>query len=186
MKDNNLDEILQKIAEIKEVGRKNSRRISLLLLLYISIGIALSYLFRMINSQEQYMVVLGLLSQLIAFVGAIMLSEQFLSVPEKYSGIQDHVAAAAISAPFGIWVGSLLYTLFASIFGLPHSEFWAKAVTVILFGVGMMIYGVGSIEEAFSLEIKDKSAVVAIGWYLIVFSLGIQIYISLIELDVIW
>lgn len=180
-----LDEEILDVEKNREVAKKNKIQILLLSLLVVSMGGALAYLFRDMHTESQYLTLLGLLSQIIAFAAAIMLSGQFLSIPDKFSGIHNYAIAATLSAPIYIWLGGFLYSTTALFLGSSYSELWTKASTIVCFGLGMVIYAAGSIEEALSLKITDKSAVVGLGWYMVIFSLGIQVYISLIKLGVI-
>ncbi|MFT6909442.1 MAG: hypothetical protein ACJAS1_006161 [Oleiphilaceae bacterium] len=185
MSKDNLDEMILEIEKIKAIGRKNTKIILFQALIFISVGIALAYLFRHLHTEEHYIKTLGLLSQIIAFSAAIILSDQFLSIPEKYSGVHDHLVAAVMSAPIHLWLGSFLYTLGTIFFAVPNSEVWNQVITIVCFGIGLVIFAAGSIGEAFSVKVKDKSAAVAVAWYMIIFTLGLQIYVSLIELEII-
>jgi len=178
------DKLLQEVRKIQKEGKITERRIVLLSTLFITIGFAFAFVFRNINSESQYLTVLGLYSQLIAFTAAVMLSDQFLSVPEKYKNIHGYTVALAMGAPFYIWMGGIVYMILAIFFGFSYSDIWAKVSMVICMGLGMVMFAAGSIGEALSIDIKDKQASVGTGWYMVVFSIGIQIYISLIQLDI--
>ena len=185
MKENDINKFALKIEKVRAIGKKNTRRLLLMFFLFIFTGVTLAYVFRNIDTEVQYISVLGLMSQVIAFSAALMLSEQFLNIPEKISGIHDFAIATTMSAPICVWLGNVMYTATAIVLNATYSEIWSEAVTISCWGLGMVIYGFGSIEQGLNLKIKDKSAVVGWGWYMVFFSLGLQIYISLIELEII-
>jgi hypothetical protein len=184
MKDEKLDNFLQEVQKVKKIAKVMERRVRLLATLFIATGFALAFLFRNINSEAQYLTLLGLYSQLIAFAAAVMLSDQFLSLPGKYKKIHGYMVASAMSAPIYIWAGGIIYTIAVIPFDFPYSVIWAKSSMVICLGLGMVLFAAGSIGEALSIDVKDKQASVGTGWYMIVFSISIQIYISLIQLDI--
>jgi hypothetical protein len=184
MSESNLDELLLEVEKIKAIGKRNSKIILSQAFLFMLIGIGLAYLFRHLETEAHYIKSLGLLSQIIAFSAAILLSDKFLSIPVKYSGVHNHAIATAMIAPICLWQGSFMYIIATMFLNIPYSNVWTEAITIVCFGLGMVIFAAGSVGEALSLKVKDKSAAVNLGWYMVVFSLGLQIYISLVELEV--
>ena len=154
-------------------------------LISLLIGFFLAYLFNHLNTSKHFISAIGLYSQIIGFGAAILLSSQFMNIPEKLFGVHNYAAAFVMSLPMYIWMSAFIYA-FVSIFtGFPHSEVWALVTTISCWGLGIVLFAFGSIQEAFKFEISDKSLIVGIGWYMVLFSLGLQVYLSLISLEVI-
>jgi len=150
----------------------------------LGIGAVLAYVFNHLNSSTHFVSAIGLYSQMIGFGAAILLSSQFMNIPEKLYGIHNYATALVMSLPMYIWLSSFMYS-FVSIFGnFPTSEVWGLVVTITGWGLGMVLFGFGSVQEALKFEISDKALVVGIGWYMVLFSLGLQVYLSLISLEV--
>lgn len=170
------------IDEILEIAKKNTLRVKVLSTILLLIGVALAYLFRHVQGDDKFLILLGLQSQVIAFCAAILLSGQFLSIPERWSGVHSWALATAMSAPIYIYIGNLVY-IFADVFlGLGTSDVWSNACMIVCFGLGLVLYCTGCLESGLGMNTKDKKAVVYTGWYMVVFSLLLQIYISLLNL----
>lgn len=153
---------------------------------FISLGIGaiLAYVFNHLNSSTHFVSAIMLYSQMIGFGAAILLSSQFMDIPEKLYGIHNYATALVMSLPMYIWLSSFMYS-FVSIFGnFQTSEVWGLVVTITGWGLGVVLFGFGSVQEALKFEISDKALVVGIGWYMVLFSLGLQVYLSLISLEV--
>ena len=171
------------IEQILEIGKRNSKRVKILISLFMLIGVGLAYVFRNIEGDDQFLILLGLLSQVTGFCAAVLLSGQFLSIPERYSGIHSYSIATAMAAPICIYMGGLIYEFFSIFFELETSDVWREVAMVACMGWGMVIFAAGSFTDGLNMNIKDKPSVVYTGWYMVIFSLALQIYISLSSLE---
>jgi hypothetical protein len=54
---------------------------------------------------------------------------------------------------------------------------------VACMGWGIVIFAAGSFTDGLNMNIKDKQSVVYTGWYMVIFCLALQIYISLSSLE---
>ena len=175
---------IDELEEVKAKVNRVHRKTKWMSLTSLAIGAVLAHAFNHLNTSSHFIAAIGLFSQMIGFGAAILLSSQFINIPERLYGIHNYATALVISLPMYIWLSTIAYSFF-SIFGFfPNSEVWGLVVTITGWGLGMVLFGFGSIQEALKFEISDKALVVGFGWYMVLFSLGLQVYLSLISLEV--
>lgn len=184
MSDIDNQKLIDEFEEVKAKVERVHRNTKWMSLISLGIGAILAHVFNHLNTSNHFIAAIGLYSQMIGFGAAILLSSQFMNIPERLLGIHNYATALVMSLPMYIWLSAIAYS-FISIFGFfPNSEVWGLVVTITGWGLGMVLFGFGSIQEALKFEISDKALVVGIGWYMVLFSLGLQVYLSLISLEV--
>ncbi|HIF9111347.1 hypothetical protein [Photobacterium damselae] len=176
---------LKEIDALKVTVKQVNKNTKWMALVSMAIGISLAYLFNHLSSSSHFVAAIGLYSQIIAFGAAILLSSQFMDIPDKLFGVHAYAIAMVMSLPIYIWLSSIVYAVVSIIWGLPRSEVWELVITIPSWGLGLVIYGLGSIQDVIRFNLSDKSLVVVLGWYMVIFSLGLQIYLSLISLEVV-
>ena len=170
--------------ELKVAAGIVHRNIKWMILVSIVIGTILAHVFNHLNTSSHFIAAIGLYSQIIGFGAAILLSSQFMSIPERLFGVHNYAVAFVMLLPMYIWMATFIYALVGIVFGFTYSEVWALVTTISCCGLGIVVFAFGSIQEALKFEVSDKSLVLGIGWYMILFSLGLQVYLSLISLEV--
>jgi len=182
LSDTKNQKLLKELDELKGEVTRNSKWMALV---SMAIGIFLSYLFNHLSTSSHFVAAIGLYSQIIAFGAAILLSSQFMDIPEKLFGAHSYAIAMVMSLPIYIWLSSVVYAVVSILFSFPRSEVWELVITIPCWGLGLVMFGLGSIQDAIRFDVSDKSLVVALGWYMVMFSLGLQVYLSLISLEVV-
>lgn len=185
MNDTENERLLKELVELKREVKKVDRNTRWMVLVSMTFGIFLAYLFNHLNTASHFVAAIGLYSQIIAFGAAILLSSQFMNIPEKLNGVHCYVIAMVMSLPIYIWLSAIVYAVVGIPLGFPRSEVWELVITIPCWGLGFVMFGLGSIKDAIRFDTSNKSIVVALGWYMVLFSLGLQIYLSLISLDVV-
>ena len=171
------------LEQILEIGKRNSKRVKILISLFMLAGVGLAYVFRNIEGDDLYLILIGLLSQVTGFCATVLLSGQFLSIPERYNGIHNYAVTTAMAAPICVYMGSLIYGFLSIFFKYETSNVWREVSMVACMGWGIVIFAAGSFTDGLNMNIKDKQSVVYTGWYMVIFCLALQIYISLSSLE---
>ena len=185
MSDTDEKKVIDDFDELMASASKVHKNTKWMSIISIAVGILLAHLFNHLNTSDHFVAAIGLYSQIIGFGAAILLSSQFMSIPEKLFGVHNYAVAFVMSLPMYIWLSAFIYA-FISIFGdFPHSEVWALVATISCLGLGVVLFAFGSIQEAVKFEVSDKSLILGLGWYMVLFSLGLQAYLSLISLEVV-
>lgn len=177
------DSLNNDINEVNALIARSSRNVKWMAFTSFFVGLLLSYLFRHISTSSHFIAAIGLYSQIIAFGAAVLLSSQFMEIPERLFGIHNHAVALVMSFPMYVWLASFVYNFVCLFFDLPSSDVWSLVTNVACWGLGLALFAFGSIKDAIAPNLSDKSLVVAVGWYMVLFSLALQIYLSLISLE---
>ncbi|TDE19109.1 hypothetical protein E1100_26405 [Vibrio owensii] len=185
MSDIENQKLLKELGEVKGEVKQVARNTKWMAFVSMAIGIFLAYLFNHLSTSSHFVAAIGLYSQIIAFGAAILLSSQFMDIPEKLFGVHSYAIAMVMSLPIYIWLSSVVYAVVSILFGFPRSEVWELVITIPCWGLGLVMFGLGSIQDAIRFDVSDQSLVVALGWYMVMFSLGLQVYLSLISLEVV-
>jgi len=163
----NEKKVVNDFDELKTAACNVHRNIKLMSLVSIAIGIILEHVFNHLNTSSHFIAAIGLYSQIIGFGAAILLSSQFMSIPEKLFGVHNYAAAFVMSLPMYIWMTTFIYALVGIVFAFTYSEVWTLVTTILCWGLGIVLFAFGSIQEALKFEVSDKSLVVGIAWYMI-------------------
>lgn len=185
MSDTDNKSSLKSLDELNRKVKQLERNLKWTVLTSTAIGLFLAYLFNHLHTSSHFVAAIGLYSQFIAFGAAVLLSSQFMHIPEKLHGAYDYAIALIMSLPIYIWLAYIVYSIGSITFGFPRSEVWGAVITIPCWGLGLVLFGLGSIKDVMRFDISDKSSVVILGWYMILFSLGLQVYLSLISLEVV-
>ncbi|SIN91918.1 hypothetical protein [Salinivibrio sp. ES.052] len=184
MKDKEDDKLFDDIDEVRAVIARSSRNVKWTAFTSFVVGLLLSFLFRHISTSSHFIAAIGLYSQIIAFGAAVLLSSQFMAIPERLFGIHNHAAALVMSFPIYVWLATFVYKFVCLFFDFPSSDVWSLVTNIACWGLGLALFAFGSIKDVIAPNLSDKLLVVAVGWYMVLFALGLQIYLSLISLEV--
>ena len=183
MKHDEDDKLFNELDEVRAVIARSSRNIKWMAITSFVVGMLLSFLFRHISTSSHFIAAIGLYSQIIAFGATVLLSSQFMEIPERLFGIHNHAVALIMSFPIYVWLATLVYRFVCLFFDFPSSDVWSLVTNIACWGLGLALFAFGSIRDVIAPNFSDKSLVVAVGWYMVLFALGLQIYLSLIGLE---
>lgn len=154
--------------------------------LLVAAGAWLTYLFAPISEDSQYPLLINLLGLFLDFIGVLLLSDQFLKIPERFRVVHELALGTVMGLPFMLSIGSINYSVVAILFDLPSSELWAKALGIITIYVGITLYGFESIADGFKMKFMGniKTRISYYGWFMLLSGLMLQIYSSLMQLNI--
>ena len=154
--------------------------------LLIAAGAWLTYIFAPLTADNQYPSLINLLGLGLDFIGVVLLSDQFLNIPERFRVVHELVLGTVMGLPFMLSIGSINYSIVAIWLDLPTSELWAKALGLIAIYVGITLYGFESVADGFKMKFMEniKIRISYYGWFMLLSGLGMQIYSSLMQLNI--
>ena len=151
--------------------------VSYLILMFF--GGYLAYYFAKIDDPEKYPLLINLLGIGLDFVGVILLSDQFIKIPEQFQNVYELVLGIVLGLPFMLSMGMVLYVVPAAFFGWEISDLWENAVDIVFSYVGITLYGAVSIADVFRIKLKTRIAFH--GWFFLASGLVLQMYSTLLQ-----
>ncbi|MUK76605.1 hypothetical protein GNP84_06750 [Aliivibrio fischeri] len=138
----NKDEIEQ-FGELKDTVGKARRNTMFMTIISMMVGISFAHLFNHLNTSNHFIAAIGLYSQVIGFGAAILLSSQFMNIPEKLFGVHNLAVAFVMSLPTYVWLSARIYVPISMVGGFAHSEVWMLVTAIPFWGIGMVIFAFG-------------------------------------------